>query len=138
MSRQPLLLDTNAAIFLAHGETLTPGAEEILIDAEDTGRPVLLSPITAWELGLLVSRGRLALAQPPLAWFQGLLDRGIDLAPMPPEVLIASSFLLNSPLRDPADRIIAATARTFGYTVVTRDRLLLDYAAAGHLKALAC
>lgn len=138
MSERPLLLDTNAAIFLAHSETLTASAEQVLRDAEETGRPVLLSPISAWELGLLVSRGRLALAEPPLAWFQGLLDRGIDLAPMPPEVLVASSFLLNSHLRDPADRIIAATARTFGYTVVTRDRLLLDYAAAGQITALAC
>jgi PIN domain nuclease of toxin-antitoxin system len=42
------------------------------------------------------------------------------------------------PPRDPADRIIAATARAFDMTLVTRDRPLLDYADAGHLKALAC
>ena len=35
-------------------------------------------------------------------------------------------------------RIIAATAREYGYTVMTRDRALLDYAAQGYLSALAC
>jgi PIN domain nuclease of toxin-antitoxin system len=40
--------------------------------------------------------------------------------------------------RDPADRIIAATARTFGYTVITRDGELVPYGAAGHLDVTAC
>ena len=138
MSGGPLLLDTNAAIFLTVTETLNAAAERVLVDAEESGRPVLLSPITAWELGILVSKGRLALSVPPLQWFQGLLARGIDLAPLTPDVLVGSSFLVDCTLRDPADRIIAATARTFDYTVVTRDRPLLDYAAAGHMRAIAC
>jgi PIN domain nuclease of toxin-antitoxin system len=36
------------------------------------------------------------------------------------------------------DRAIAATAREYGFTVMTRDRALLDYAAQGHLSALTC
>ena len=57
---------------------------------------------------------------------------------MPPELLILSSFLPGSPPRDPADRILAATAREFGYVLMTRDRLLLDYADQGHVRALSC
>jgi PIN domain nuclease of toxin-antitoxin system len=49
-----------------------------------------------------------------------------------------SSFLPGSIHNDPADRIIAATAREYGFTVMTRDRALLAYAAEGHLSALAC
>jgi PIN domain nuclease of toxin-antitoxin system len=60
------------------------------------------------------------------------------LTELTPEVLISSSYLPGSPPRDPADRIIAATARVQGYRLVTRDRLLLDYAEAGHVEALAC
>ena len=57
---------------------------------------------------------------------------------MPPSVLIASSFLPDAPNRDPVDRILAATAREYGYKLVTRDRTLLDYAYQGHIQAVAC
>ena len=73
----------------------------------------------------------------PLSWFDTLTSR-VGRADMPPSVLIASCYLPHSPLRDPADRIIAATARRFGYRIMTRDRPLLDYAEAGHLSAIAC
>jgi PIN domain nuclease of toxin-antitoxin system len=49
-----------------------------------------------------------------------------------------SSFLPGKFPKDPADRIIAATAREHGYTVVTRDRALLDYAEQGYLSAVEC
>ena len=57
---------------------------------------------------------------------------------MGPEVLIASSFLPDTPPRDPVDRILAATAREYGYRLMTRDRPLLDYATQEHVQALAC
>jgi PIN domain nuclease of toxin-antitoxin system len=59
-------------------------------------------------------------------------------AEMSPDVLIESALLPNYPDKDPYDRIIAATAREYGYTVLTRDRTLLDYAQEGYLSALAC
>ncbi len=52
--------------------------------------------------------------------------------------LIAASFLPGKPPRDPADRIIAATARDYGATLITRDRALLDYGKDGHVKVVAC
>jgi PIN domain nuclease of toxin-antitoxin system len=52
--------------------------------------------------------------------------------------LIASSFLPADSLRDPADKIMVATAREQGLTLMTRDRMILDYAAKGHVSALAC
>jgi PIN domain nuclease of toxin-antitoxin system len=57
---------------------------------------------------------------------------------MPPEVLIASAFLPGSPPRDPADRIIAATARAFGLALITRDGELMAYGESGHLITIAC
>jgi PIN domain nuclease of toxin-antitoxin system len=62
----------------------------------------------------------------------------VQLAPMSPNLLIDSSFLPGKPPRDPADRIIAATARDHGCTLLTRDRVLLDYAKQGHIRVLAC
>jgi PIN domain nuclease of toxin-antitoxin system len=63
---------------------------------------------------------------------------GLRLAPMPPELLIASAFLPGSSPHDPADRMIAADARAYGLTVVTRDGDLIPYGDAGHVAILAC
>jgi PIN domain nuclease of toxin-antitoxin system len=134
---QPILLDTCAALFLA-SEQLKPSACKMLEDADHNDATIYISPITAWEIGILVSRGRLMLTSSPDLWFTALVRTGIRLAQMGPDVLIASSLLPSSPLRDPADCIVAATARTYGYRLMTRDKPLLDYAAQGHLVAIPC
>ena len=101
--------------------------------------PVFISPMTAWEIGLLNARGRLTMSMSPQAWFDTLLGvPGIALAELSSTILIASSFLPDPAPRDPADRIIVATAREKGLRLVTRDKILLDYAKKGHLDALAC
>jgi PIN domain nuclease of toxin-antitoxin system len=137
--RAPLLLDTCAAIWLSEAQSLAEEATIALEEAFDTGAAVYVSPITAWEIGLLISRERLSFLIKPQLWFRQLFDvLNFRLADMSPEVLIASSFLPGAPPRDPADRIMAATAREYGYVLLTRDRPLLDYAAHGHIQALAC
>ena len=138
MRPAPLLLDTCAAIWTTEEGPLSAEAERIIEEAFAAGTPVLVSPITAWEVGQLVARGRLALTRDPKAWFAGLLSTGVALADLGWEVLLQSTSLPSCPLRDPADRILAATARAHGYRLMTRDRPLLDYAAAGHLHAIAC
>lgn len=137
--RETLLLDTCAAIWIAEEAEITAEARGALRRAQDKGESVYVSPITAWELGLLVARGRLSLLMSPERWFEQLLQApGLALADMPPQVLIGSSFLPGDAPRDPADRIIAATAREFGYTLVTRDKALLTYADQGHVRAICC
>jgi PIN domain nuclease of toxin-antitoxin system len=134
-----LLLDTCAAIWLAEAQDLAEEATLVLEAAYESGAAVHVSPITAWEIGLLTSRGRLSLLITPQLWFQRLFDiLNFRLASMPPELLIASCFLPGTPPRDPADRIMAATAREYGYVLITRDRPLLEYAGQGHIQALAC
>src|SRR6516162_2958893 len=125
---QALLLDTCAVIWIAENEKLAPDAVAALDDANEAGLTTYISPITAWEIGMLVSRDRLKLLITPQRWFARLFDAsGVRLASMSPDLLIAASFLPGEPPRDPADRIIVATARDYGCTLVTRDRLLLDY-----------
>ena len=137
MSR--LLLDTCAVIWTVEGAAMDRRAIEAIDHATAAGGRVLVSAITAWERGLLVAKGRLASPLPPILWFQRLLARPeIELADLSPDILTDASFLPGTLHGDPADRIIIATARAQDLTVVTRDRLILDYAAAGHLRAIAC
>ena len=134
-----LLLDTCAAIWLAEGEAIADEAMAAIDRAGNAGETIFVSPITAWEVGLLAARGRITMSVPPLVWFERLLAvPGIALADLPVRVLIASSYLPGTPPRDPADRMIAATARENGFKLVTRDRLLLYYADQGHIETLAC
>ncbi len=88
---------------------------------------------------MLTSRGRLQLLIRPERWFSNLFEvPGVRLAEMSPDLLIASSYLPGKPPKDPTDRIIAATARELGATLITRDRALLDYGAQGHVAVLEC
>jgi PIN domain nuclease of toxin-antitoxin system len=136
--KQPYLLDTCAALWLV-ADTLPPQAEAALVEAYDAGLNTYVSPITAWEVGNLARKGRFASSLPPPRWFDRLMSlHSAALAEMPPEVLIASTELPNFPNNDPSDRIIAATAREYGFTVVTRDKPLLEYGKQGYLSVLEC
>ena len=134
----PLLLDTNAAIWLSRDE-LRASTSEKLDEAARVGVPTWLSPITAWEIGQLVSRNRLSLGVTPQRWLARVLAMpNVHLAVLSPEILIASSFLPGHPPNDPADRILLATARDLGATLVTRDRAILAYGESGQVSTLAC
>ena len=134
-----LLLDTCAMIWVAEGAPLREEARTLLERAETGGGEIRVSPISAWEIGLLMARGRIVSTRSPQAWFAEFIAHpAVALAPMPPEVLIASSWLPGVPPPDPADRIIIATARQYGLSIMTRDARILDYAAAGHVGAVRC
>jgi len=134
-----LLLDTNAVLWIANGDTIAADARTALNTAHQTRKDVRVSPFAAWEIGQLAARSRITLPMNPDLWFERFLSAGgITLADMSPRMLVASSYLPGDPPRDPADRIMIATAREENLTLVTRDRHILNYAGDGHVRALAC
>ena len=136
---QPLLWDTHAAIWIYEKTPIAQAAVDALAAAHREGVPSYISPITAWEIGMLASRGRLQLLIRPERWFTNLFEvPGVRLADMSADLLIASSYLPGKPPKDPTDRIIAATARDLGATLITRDRALLDYGEQGHVSVVGC
>ena len=136
---QPLLLDTHTAIWLVHNEPIARAAEQALNAVQETGGTLLVSPITAYEVGLLVSLRRIDLLATPQRWFARLLSiPNVQLAELSPDIMIASSFLPATPPRNPADRILIATARELAATLVTRDREILAYGERGNVSVLAC
>jgi len=105
---------------------------------------VFVSPISAWEVGLL-SRPRpgreplLRFDPDPEAWFARVMAaQGVKEARLTPRVAIAASWLPGEFHGDPGDRLIVATARELGVPVVTRARAVLDYALNRSLPAIAC
>ena len=134
-----VLLDTSAALWVMGGEPMSDASRKAIRAAGATNLGIYVSPFTAWEIGTLVAKKRLPLALSPEVWFEALLAQpGVRLAPLTPSILIASTALPGTPPADPADRIIAATARALGHILITRDANLLDYAHQGHIRAIAC
>lgn len=134
----PLLLDTCACLWLTHGDELRGDAVAAITEAQ-RARGVFVSAITAWEVATLVARGRYRLKVSTAVWFARLMQLpGIGLADLTPDILIASVELPGDPPADPADRMICATARQHGFGVVTRDRRILAYGAAGHVNTMSC
>jgi PIN domain nuclease of toxin-antitoxin system len=133
-----VLLDTHALLWLDSGAPMTRESIAVIDDAAGRGE-VLVSPVSAWEVGLLVRKGRIRLDLEPLPWFERFLSLpGVRLTPLAVAAAISSSFLAEPFHGDPADRLLVATARTLPAALITRDAKILNYADAGHLRALAC
>lgn len=134
-----VLLDTCAALWLTNGSAMSPASLAAIEAAQAANAGVHVCPITAWQVATLVARGRVSLTRSPQDWFEALLALpGIRLTELSPRILIDSVSLPGTPPRDPADRMIAATGRSIGAAVVTRDGELLPYGAAGHLRVIRC
>jgi PIN domain nuclease of toxin-antitoxin system len=129
-----LLLDTCAILWLANGTEITPEARKAIAN-----RSLKVSPISAWEIANLVRKSRIAFTLPVKSWFRqtvGKMEAGMPQLTV--EILADSCGLPGTPPDDPADRIIIATAREADMTVVTRDRQILEYSRAGHVRTLVC
>jgi PIN domain nuclease of toxin-antitoxin system len=139
ISADPLLLDTHVWIWLVRGEGRIPkDILELMLMAAGAGS-MFLSVMSIWELSLLDAKRRISLNMPCLSWVHTALDRSrAQTVPLTPEVAASCHQLTGELHGDPIDRILVATARLEGLTLVTRDRAILDYAARGHVRALPC
>ena len=138
MTEKALLLDTCALIYIALGTDLADEIQNALAQASATDS-ILVSPITAWEIGKLAARGRLQLTTEPLKLFEDFMSLpGTSLCALTPEMLVKASFLPELKHKDPMDQILISTARLLNIPLVTSDRAILAYGAEGHVKTLAC
>ena len=120
-----LLLDTHVLLWAAsEPDQLTAAARDGL---EDGTNDVFVSVVSAWEIAIKQSLGKLELAKPAEQWLPEVLRRtGFELA----EVGLAAALRVRAlpwHHRDPFDRLLVAQAAEDGYTVVTRDSALDAY-----------
>lgn len=123
-----IVLDTHAWVWwIASPERLSPSARQ-RIDDEAEKAPVVVSSISAWEVALLVRKGRLELTMGVEEWITRSESLStLRFVPVDNRIAVLSNYLPGELHEDPADRIITATTLTLGATLVTRDQKLQDY-----------
>ncbi|NEQ68243.1 MAG: type II toxin-antitoxin system VapC family toxin [Symploca sp. SIO1B1] len=105
---------------------LTNFQQEIIDNSRPDG--IGISTISLLEISRLVNRGRLVLPKPLKEWFSiALAEEGIILIPITPAIAIESYSLPGEFHKDPADRIIVATARTYDCPLMTNDGDIITY-----------
>jgi PIN domain nuclease of toxin-antitoxin system len=132
-----ILLDTHVLIWSAEGDARLGRKARKLIAERNQTDPFHVSAISAWEIALLVSNGRLDLGGPAQDWLDKTMKHPAwQTIPVDVAAAVESVNLPGDFHNDPADRFIVAAARLQGFAVVTADRAILEYAKAGHVKAI--
>ncbi len=128
---ESLLLDTHIVLWLDSGERqLRPPTRALIDRCWRDGGTIFLSAVTAWEIALLVDTGRIGLDIPVEAWIERFLGRpGIDGAPVTHRAASRSYRLHHLEHRDPADRLLIATAIELGCPLVTYDERIARFGA---------
>lgn len=120
-----LLLDTCGLLWLAADPArLSPAARQAI---SENRAELVVSAISAFEIGLKHRKGRLDLGmEPEIWWGRAVEHHGLSVIPVSDAIALASTAL--PPLHaDPCDRLIVATARVCACAVVTSDPLIHQY-----------
>ena len=119
-----LLLDTHILLWsLLDPKHLT---KQVSVELENPSNELWLSPISSWEIIILVEKGRVILDSDPVSWIRRVFRKiSFTEAPITHEVAIQSR-IVDLPHQDPADRFLAATALVYELTLVTADERLLN------------
>ena len=133
-----LLLDTHLWVWYVEHQPkhfarrITPLVERAVQRGD-----VVVSAISIWEIAQLEALRRLELSVDVRTWVaRALAFPGVRLKGLSPSIAIESTRLPGQPHRDPADRILIATARLIGAALVTCDEAVLTYAKTGHVRVI--
>ena len=122
-----VLLDTHVWWWsLTEPELLSENAIEFIKKAKPNQRAI--ASISIWEFAMMVSKNRIQLEISVSKWLsRAINDTGLQVIDISPEVAIQSYRLPGNFHKDPADRIIIATARVNNFSLITKDQKIRDY-----------
>lgn len=122
-----ILLDTHVLIWMVSDSSqLSRPASRELRKAERNGELAIAS-ITLWELALLYQRGRLRTSGSVESSIRAILEKSrVAVIEISPEIAALTTTFPDTYPKDPADRLIGATARALGATLITQDERILD------------
>lgn len=124
-----IVLDTHALLWWVSAPERIPRKSRRLLDKAIAEKKLIsVSSISLWEIALLVERGRLELTMQVAVWISHLeAIPWLSFVPVDNGIAVRSVQLDAFPHRDPADRIIVATALGLNATLITADDRLRAY-----------
>lgn len=128
-----ILLDTHTWIWSHSATKLLSDNAKKLIQTTRTDQRGIAS-ISIWEFAMMVAKKRITVKIDPKLWLNNAIGMsGLRVIELTPEIAMESCSLPGDFHRDPADRIIVATARTHNLTLLTKDKKIIEYP---HVKAV--
>lgn len=126
-----ILLDTHILLWLENGDSkLRPSTRGMIEEHWRSGGTVLVSAVSAWEIAMLMDGGRIRLEYSAEEWMQRCLGRpGFKEVPLSWRTGIEAYKLRHFEHRDPADRLLTATAIELACVFVTYDARISRFAA---------
>ncbi len=122
-----LILDTHIWVWWNQLDPKLAQEQQVCIESE-RARGIGISTISLVEIARLVKRGRLILPKPVNEWFDvALSQEGVILIAITPEIAVDAADLPGNFHKDPADRLIVATARAYDCPLLTVDREIRAY-----------
>ena len=122
-----ILLDTHVWWWaLNEPKKLSNKAYKIIKDNPPNQRAI--ASISIWEFAMMVSTEKVEIRIPPDQWLEQAVNKtGIAIFDLSPKVAAESCNLPGDFHKDPADRIIVATARINNISLITKDKKIIDY-----------
>lgn len=120
-----IVLDTHALVWWVSGDrSLSTRARRAIQNALKAGA-VSASAISVMEIATAVRRGRLTLSLPFEPWLAAMRSLPeLRFEPVTAEIAALAGSFDGAMHGDPADRLVAATARALGARLVTADERL--------------
>ncbi len=131
-SAEVFVLDTHIWLDVASGRS-TRFAMRVRrrLEAAANGGSLYVAAITPWEVAMLVRQGKVRVSGSVLDFVVGALrETRTAVTSLEPAIAVDAVDLPAWDHRDPADRLIVASARSLDAVLVTRDSAILDYAKA--------
>jgi PIN domain nuclease of toxin-antitoxin system len=129
-----VVLDTHTLLWWsAQSDRLSASA----LNAINEAAVLLISPISFWEVAMLVQKGRVTLDRPTATWVSDFqTPEQVQIADITPAIAVRAAELVDLH-GDPADRILVATAEAMGVPLVTKDdKIQLHAQATGSILTL--
>ena len=132
-----IVLDTHVLLWvLLKPEELSEKIKQQINLAQEETR-LVISSISLWEIAMLQFKKRLNIYEPVKDFLESITKvNGLSINDITPEIAAESVSLMDNFHGDPADRIIVATTKYHGATLLTRDQQILTWARFGHIRTL--